>query len=450
MTGSGTRAEGGRTRLTEPAAFREWFAEQGADNTYRVTRVPLDELDGWHFDATTGNLAHRSGGFYTIEGIEASLGEEVGAWTQPIIIQNEIGILGILVKRFGGEPYCLMQAKMEPGNVNTLQLSPTVQATRSNYTRVHRGNAVPYLEYFVAPRRGRPVFDSLQSEQGSWFLAKRNRNMIIEVPEDEDIPVQEGFRWISLSLLRSLLRVDNVVNMDSRTVLSGLPFLYDHDAPTDESASHTTAEILSWFTEARSNHVLERRRVPLNQVKGWNRGPERIEHERGAFFTVLGVDVEASNREVARWSQPLLAPVGRGVIGFLCRRTDPDADWQLLVHAQTEVGTSDVVEMSPTVNCVPGNYAHLPDRWRPPFLDYMLSAPPSCVHFDTVLSEEGGRFHHAENRYLLVEVPDDFPDRLPGDYIWMTRRQLTGFVRYGNHVNVVARSLLACLTDWDR
>ncbi|WP_336246864.1 NDP-hexose 2,3-dehydratase family protein [Streptomyces cupreus] len=434
------------TALEDPVAFQQWFAERRAANTYRVTPVPLDELDGWHFDPVTGNLGHRSGGFFTVEGIEASLGEDVGAWTQPIIIQDEIGILGILVKRFGGVPYCLMQAKMEPGNVNTLQLSPTVQATRSNYTRVHRGNAVPYLEYFVDPRRGRRVFDSLQSEQGSWFLAKRNRNMIVEVSEDAEVPEHDNFRWVNLTLLKDLLRLDNVVNMDSRTVLSGLPFLID-EPDRGGPAPHTTAEILSWFTEARSNHVLERRRIPLNQVKGWSRGPERIEHERGTFFTVIGVDVEASSREVARWSQPLLAPVDRGVVAFLARRSGPDADWQLLVHAQSEAGTSDVVEMSPTVNCVPQNYAHLPEGQRPPFLAHVLSAPPSRIHFDTVLSEEGGRFHHAENRYLLVEVADDFPDDVPEDYIWMTRRQLTGFVRYGNHVNVVARSLLACLTD---
>ena len=432
--------------LEDTGAFEEWFAERRAANHYRVTRVPLDALDGWHFDPATGNLGHRSGGFFTVEGIEASLGEDSGTWTQPIIIQDEIGILGILVQRFGGAPYFLMQAKMEPGNVNTLQLSPTVQATRSNYTRVHRGNAVPYLEYFVDRRHGRRVFDALQSEQGSWFLAKRNRNMIVEVPEGAEVPSHDNFRWVSLPLLKDLLRIDNVVNMDSRTVLSGLPFLHD-EQDRGGPWPHTTAQILSWFTEARSNHVLERRRIPLNQVKGWSRGPDRIEHERGTFFTVLGVDVEASSREVARWSQPLLAPVDRGVVAFLGRRTAPDADWQLLVHAQSEAGTSDVVEMSPTVNCVPQNYAHLPAEQRPPFLDHVLSAPPSRVHFDTVLSEEGGRFHHAENRYLLVEVPDGFPADVPDDYIWMTRRQLTGFVRYGNHVNVVARSLLACLMD---
>jgi oxidase EvaA len=37
---------------------------------------------------------------------------------------------------------------MEPGNINKVQLSPTVQATESNYTRVHGGKAIKYLNFF--------------------------------------------------------------------------------------------------------------------------------------------------------------------------------------------------------------------------------------------------------------------------------------------------------------
>src|ERR1700743_3627356 len=126
-----------------------WLDAQRAANGYRVERVPLDPLDGWTFASDTGNLVHRSGRFFTIEGLRVYLDPgRVPRWHQPIIVQREIGILGILVKEFDGILHCLMQAKMEPGNSNLVQLSPTVQATRSNYTRVHKGSPTPYLEYF--------------------------------------------------------------------------------------------------------------------------------------------------------------------------------------------------------------------------------------------------------------------------------------------------------------
>ncbi|WP_244267592.1 NDP-hexose 2,3-dehydratase family protein [Bacteroides oleiciplenus] len=45
--------------------------------------------------------------------------------------------------------YCLMQAKIEPGNVNCIQISPTLQAIKSNYSCVHSGKLPNYLKYFV-------------------------------------------------------------------------------------------------------------------------------------------------------------------------------------------------------------------------------------------------------------------------------------------------------------
>jgi oxidase EvaA len=425
----------------ELSEFYDWLEQRRAANTYEVTVVGLDQLAGWNVDPDSGNLVHHTGRFFSVEGIEVNTDHrEIPSWSQPIILQREIGLLGILVKEFHGVPHCLMQVKMEPGNINTLQLSPTVQATRSNYTRVHRGNPVPYLEHFVAPRNGRVVFDALQSEQGSWFLNKRNRNMIIKV--DEDIPVLDDFCWLSVDQLRELVHVENLVNMDSRTVLSGMSYL----APgvSDSTPLHTTQELLSWFTEAKARYLLDRRVIKLSAVKNWIRSPDRISHEQDLFFTVIGVAVRASNREVTQWSQPMFAPTCRGIIAFIGKRIR--GSLHLLVHARTEPGTGDVVEMSSTINCSPDNYREFGTDQRPPFLDYVLSVPPERVVVDVVHSEEGGRFYHAENRYQLVEADDDFPVDVPEDFAWMTVGQLANFVRYGNYVNVGARSLLTCIT----
>ena len=40
-----------------------------------------------------------------------------------------------------------MQFKAEPGNINNYQLSPTVQSTKSNFTKKHKGKSL-YIEYF--------------------------------------------------------------------------------------------------------------------------------------------------------------------------------------------------------------------------------------------------------------------------------------------------------------
>ena len=52
-------------------------------------------------------------------------------WDQPIIHQNGNGILGIIRRNTGKQPEYLMKANVEPGNINKLQISPTVQATKA-------------------------------------------------------------------------------------------------------------------------------------------------------------------------------------------------------------------------------------------------------------------------------------------------------------------------------
>ncbi|MFS8097944.1 NDP-hexose 2,3-dehydratase family protein [Lentzea alba] len=410
--------------------FHNWWNEQLQAHPFHVTPAPLDQLKGWSADQDTGVIRHHSGRFFSVEGLEVSTDHgPVEEWSQPIIDQPESGILGILVKRVRGVPYFLMQAKAEPGNVNLLQLSPTVQATKSNYSRVHQGKAVPYLEHFLAPRRGRILSDVLQSEQGAWFLRKRNRNMIVEV--DEDVEVLDGFCWLSREQLAALFAVDNLVNMDSRTVLAGYPL------PGTSAGTHNdTASLLSWFTEAKSRYRLERRRLPLNAVKKWIWSHDAIRHEDDRYFEVIGVDVVAGNREVASWSQPLLAPKHKGLVAMLAKRVD--GQLHVLMRALTQAGTHDVVEIGPTVQCAPGNH-----DTSPAFVEHVLKAPKEQILFDAVHSEEGGRFFHAENRYVVVDAGE--LDDVGPDFTWMTLPQLAEIARYGNHVNVEARNLLACL-----
>ena len=142
---------------------------------------------------------------------------------QPIVNQPEIGVLGILAKRFDGVLHFLLQAKMEPGNIDLVQLSPTVQATRSNYTRVHGGKRPRYLDFFLQRGVNRVLVDQLQSEQGLFFLRKRNRNIIVETRED--VPLHDDFHWLTLGQIKRLMQEPHTVNMDTRTVIAAVPLV---------------------------------------------------------------------------------------------------------------------------------------------------------------------------------------------------------------------------------
>nr|AXL06421.1 NDP-hexose 2,3-dehydratase [uncultured bacterium] len=443
------------------AGFHSWFNARARANSFRVDRIPFADLSGWDFEPDTGNLVHVSGRFFSVEGLRVRTDRPwVGEWTQPIIVQPEIGVLGILVKRFDGVPHCLMQAKMEPGNINGLQISPTVQATRSNYMKVHGGAATKYIEYFRPGSRSRVLFDGLQSEQGSWFLHKRNRNIVVET--DDDVPPDEDFCWLTLDQLRRLLRLDHMVNMDSRTVLSCVPPALTRPAGRnsgDDSfgeavqrslsgqgrAVNDPGRILSWLTEVRARQELVQRRVPLKEIveDGWHIGPEVIDHRDGKYFDVVAVAVQATNREVTAWTQPLVAPRQSGLLALLVKRIG--GTLHALVQARSDAGTLNIAELTATVHCQPGNYADAPAEHRPPYLDYALAVPPWRVRLDVVHSEEGGRFYHAQNRYLVIEVEDDF-DAEPDDrYLWTTLDQLMSLLSHSNYLTVELRSLMASL-----
>jgi len=432
-------AEPGAATEARAADVLRWLLARHEANSFRVTPIPFQRLGQWFFDPDTGNLGHRSGRFFTVEGLDVSVPDGlVPRWQQPIIRQPETGILGLLAQERDGALRFLMQSKMEPGNPNLVQLSPTVQATRSNYTAVHKGARVRYLEYFVDPRRGQVLADVLQSEHGSWFYQKQNRNMIVET--QEDVEPHEDFRWLTLGEIGALLRRDLVVNMDARTVLACAPV--NEDAP---GSLLTGTELLSWFTGERTRHEVRAELIPLAAVNGWRHGPEAIEHVLRRYFRVVAVDVEAENREVTGWDQPLFEPCRTSLAAFVTRRLAGVP--HLLAHARVEAGFLDTVELGPTVQCTPENYAGKPRTEQPAYLGAVLAAKPSAIVYEARHSEEGGRFLNAVSRYLFVDAEKaGVPAEPLAGYQWVTPAQLGALVRHGHYVNVQARTLLACLT----
>ncbi len=164
-------------------------------------------------------IRNRADSFFSITGLRATTpnGDRM---EQPVIIQSEIGYLGIICKVFKETLYFLMQAKIEPGNLNKVQLSPTIQAIKSNFTQRHGGAKPAYLEYFTSAAPEELIVDQMQSEQSSRFYQKRN----IVIRTEREVPPTENQRWMTLGQFKALMRHDNLVNMDTRTVLSYLLF----------------------------------------------------------------------------------------------------------------------------------------------------------------------------------------------------------------------------------
>lgn len=434
----------------------EWLKKENDRIYVKIDEIKFSEMPDWYFDESTGNLRHVSGKFFSIEGIHVKTNwGNVPEWTQPIINQPEVGYLGIITKKFNGILYFLMQAKIEPGNINYVQLSPTIQATRSNYSQVHKGKRPLYLEYFNGEKKVRVLLDQLQSEQGARFLKKRNRNTIVEV--EEDIEMHENFKWLTLAQIKKMMMNDNVVNMDTRTVISCIPFdVENFDVSTSsqgyeknllnsfldtENNLNETDEIISWITRIKSKYDLDVRQIPLKDVKRWSQDEYSIYHEDKKYFSVIGVNVHIDNREVKAWSQPLIKSAQEGIIAFLIKKIN--GVYHFLVQAKLEAGNFDIIELAPTLQCLTGNYRKGLSEYEPEFLNYVLKVNPAQILYSSYQSEEGGRFYREQNKNLIIEVDESFPTAVPENFIWMTLNQIQVFLKFNNYLNIEARSLIS-------
>ena len=451
-----------KSLLTEENKFnsteeiKAWIKRRNREVEVKIEKIPFDQMNMWHSDVD-GSVHHDSGRFFSIVGIDVRT--DYGSnhhWRQPIINQPEVGYLGILTKEIDGVLYCLMQAKIEPGNVNCVQISPTLQATKSNYSRVHSGKAPNYLEYFVNAKPENIILDQLQSEQGARFLRKRNRNIIIKV--DEEVDVKEDYRWMTLGQIKELMHYDNLVNMDTRTVLSGLK-ISDFVTPLDglkgmsqfgkdmivsSKTNHSqisTQDHLSWLTGLKAKYDLHVSPCAINDMPEWEKTEWEISRRDGKFFKIIGVNVTISNREVSSWCQPLVQPMQDGICAFIIKKIN--GVYHFLVQAKLECGNFDVMELAPTVQCLTGNAEEA--IIKPEFYDYIMNVREDQVLIDALQSEEGGRFYHEQNRNILVEADENFPLELPERYTWMTLRQIYKFLRFNNYLNIQARSIISAL-----
>jgi dTDP-4-dehydro-6-deoxy-alpha-D-glucopyranose 2,3-dehydratase len=432
-----------------------WLEEAKQRTPMSVEFVALNALDKWEIKGRPLRLVHATGSFFSVAGIRVMIDyNPVKRWDQPIIDQPDVGILGILTQKRAGIRHYLMQAKTEPGNVNGPQISPTLAATSSNYKRMHKGRSPLYLEYFTGERPTRVLVDQLQSEQAARFFRKRNRNVIIET--EDEVPIAEGFRWMTLVELQRLTRIDNLVNTYTRSVLSCAPFPVPRPAPNagddlaaslaisaDPSAPavNTQQGIIDWIARLSTTYRREIVEIGLDRMEDWVFEENGIHHRADRHFSIVGARSEIPGREVGAWSQPINRPRGLGLIGLIMQKIN--GVLHALLHADLHPGSRELFELGPTVarSNWESDYRSADTH---PFLDLFRDPRPGAVRFSAVHSDEGGRFFQSQNRHVIVEMPDDFIHVLPEGFIWLTLGQIRALLP-GGLFNIESRSVFSCL-----
>ena len=435
----------------------EWVKSENQRIVVDVQKIPFRQLKKWNINDIS--IFHNSRKFFSIEGLKVSAkinDKEYKCWSQPIINQPEVGFLGFITKSINGVLHFLTQAKIEPGNVNNVQLSPTLQATRSNFTKAHKGKSPSYLDFFLNAESKDILVDQLQSEQGSRFFKKRNRNIIIYT--DKEVELKKNFTWLTLAQLKYFMSFDNLVNMDTRTVLSGISFslpnriyavdneyysrlgnIFHRSFQYSDNCFYQMKNIHSKISNLKSKLSLSTQKIGINYLNKWEVTDYEIRHCDNQYFKIIGVNVTISNREVSNWSQPMVEPVSHGLSAFISKIIN--GILHFAVQLKVECGLIDIIELGPTIQtnrCISSdNFAELP------FSNFFLNNKHYNVLFDNLQSEEGGRFFNEQNRNMIILIEDQIDLESLDNYVWMTLHQLNSFIKFTNSVNIQARNLVA-------
>ncbi|MCX7150232.1 MAG: NDP-hexose 2,3-dehydratase family protein [Rhodocyclales bacterium] len=429
-------------------AVRDWIAELLLAEDFSLSRTPLAGSKEWSLQ--NGVIRHRTGRFFSVVGIRA-IQHNGSAIEQPLLDQREIGTLALIVRRSAHAMEVLVQAKAEPGNVGIFQLAPSFQATASNTAQAHGGEPPPMAEWFADIRRGTLVADSLQSEQGTRFLGKRNRNCTLHVSGD----VVHGLyhSWLPARDLCALLGQDYLLNTDLRSTLlcsdwdslaMGKPF---SGAGFAEKLllSNRLVEDRAW--EPLQGVLEELRRpapwrsapemVSLGRLRGWRLTADGMEPETGRPFDVCHVQVRSLSREVKMWEQPIVQSAGCGNILL------PMGYWNdaphFLFQTVAEPGFGSRMELTPAITVEPGD---MKDSGE--FGDSL--AKDGRVLISCLQSEEGGRFLFDENWYVIADVGPVMEP--PQGYHWLSLAQIRELLRRGECFTNEARSALSLLLTW--
>ena len=407
----------------------KWLNNQRKKQLLTVEKIDLSKLSKWVYSKK--EIYHKSKKFFKIAGVRIQSNfYNKKNWDQPIIVQNEIGILGI-IKNVNTNKY-LLQAKVEPGNINKIQISPTVQATRSNYLRIHGGKTIPFLKYFKKKNRN----FSLQTEQAFRYYNKKNSNIITFVSKKIDL--DEKFRWFSKIEIFNLLKEKNLINMDTLSVFSSFIKKKKIDFPLNNKKT-----LMKWKNSLNRKYFLNNKIISLNLIKNWNLTKKKIFHKTNNYFSVIGIKVKTNKREISDWCQPIIEGSKMAFVGYLIKKFKNTNHYlcRYILKPGSKMGT---YTCSVNTSKFKGykKSKDLTNFQKKLISKYFINS--KNVLYDNILSDEGGRFYHSQIKYKACIMDKNQDIKLPESYIWLSQNQLIDLI-HKQKIDIEARLLFGII-----
>lgn len=400
-----------------------WLKKQKKISKIVVKKKKIKDLKEWVFKKDL--IYHKTNNFFSIKPF---LFKQKKDWFQPLIVQKEQGILGIIKKRKFGEDYYLLQSKIEPGNINGIQISPTVQATKSNYLRKHGGKKTLYLDFFLDKKKKIKTLSKVKlSEQGSRFFNKKNWNILLEVKKFS-YPIKENFCWLTKKNIQYLMNKKNILNMDTISVFSSVIQKNQIDKP------HNTFKQINFkLIDFKKNLKIKKFKINFTNLKNWKINEYSIFDFSKKFFSIFFIDVTANSREVRKWEQPIISDHLSSFDGFLINKTNNTLHYLLKIIFEPGFErpkySSTISEKNFLLNSSKN-------------IKYKKFFKKKNFLVDIVNSDEGGRFFKNQTRNIICEIKNHKKLSVNKNFIWASHNQVVTLIKQ-NKMTIEARKLFA-------
>ena len=155
-------------------------------------------------------------------------------------------------------------------------------------------------------------------------------------------------------------------------------------------------------------------------------------------FHVIYCQIEIEGREVSHWTQPMIEATGISTFGLVS--CDISGVRHFLVQALAEPGCMDGIELGPSIQ-MDVAMAYRDNKG----MERLLASPRAQIWCDVLLSEEGGRFYHEQNRNILIHTTREEIGELPEGYFLLDYMTLNRMCQINNCLNIQLRNLLSLL-----
>lgn len=405
-----------------------WIKNQRKKNTIKLVASDIRKIQDWKFNKK--KIYHKSKIFFSILAFRLYQKNIKKTWYQPLIIQKEVGILGIIKRKVHDKSFYLLQAKAEPGNKNGIQLSPTVQATKSNYLRKHKGKKTKFLDFFLKKNKKLDFIKKKRlSEQGSRYDKKSNFNILIELKR-KTIQIPKNYVWLGSEELKYLIKKKNLMNMDTLSVFSCCV-----KKDIENFNFNTTNTLIKLVKQFKKKNEITKKQISFFDLKNWQIKKNIISDNKKNFFAIRFFNVKANLREVKKWSQPLLSDFKNSLNTFLVKREKNQNFYLLKIIIEPGLSSA---KFTSTLNIK--NYNPKKDYSKIEFFNFFKSKN-GLQKF--IYSDEGGRFYRNETHNYVKILKKNDKLNIKKNFYWVSHNQIIDLINK-NLVSIEARNLFAC------